>query len=347
MFEIYGLPPNPEGRARYSDWAAAVLPEDLAEQENRLRHTVATCGRDQREFRIVRATDQAVRVIQASEMVIAGDDGKADRIVGFNFDATDIKLADERIRLLNATLESRAAALEAVNQELESFSYSVSHDLRAPLRAVDGFSRMVAEDYAERLDEEGRRKLGVICSETQRMGRLIDDLLAFSRLGRQQTEPEPIDMRELVQEVYNELVAQEPPDRKLQLDLQPLPVVEGTRTMIRQVWVNLVSNAIKFTKGREVGEIEIAAQPGEDGVLVFRIKDNGAGFDMRFADKLFGVFQRLHSPNEFPGTGVGLALVQRIVSRHGGRIWAVGEVDHGATFYFTLAARNQPLAGSS
>ena len=230
----------------------------------------------------------------------------------------------------------RTAQLTAANQELEAFSYSVSHDLRAPLRAVDGFSRMVADDYAEKLDDEGRRRLEVIRSETQRMGQLIDDLLTFSRLGRQQTKPETIDMRSLAQEVYDELVAEEPPGRKLKLDLQPLPAVEGTRTMIRQVWVNLIGNAIKFTKGKEVGEIEIAAQPGEDGVPVFRIKDNGAGFDMRFADKLFGVFQRLHSPMEFPGTGVGLALVQRIVHRHGGRVWAFGEVDHGATFYFTL-----------
>jgi light-regulated signal transduction histidine kinase (bacteriophytochrome) len=177
--------------------------------------------------------------------------------------------------------------------------------------------------------------LGVIRSEAQRMGRLIDDLLAFSRLGRQPIESARISMHALAQEVFDELSEVEA-DRKIQLDLHPLPPALGTVAMIRQVWINLIGNAIKFTKEREIAVIEIGVTQGDDGGPVYYIKDNGVGFDMRYVDKLFGVFQRLHSQQEFPGTGVGLALVQRIVQRHGGRVWAEAEVNHGATFYFTL-----------
>ena len=267
------------------------------------------------------------------------DQGNVIGIIGISRDITQRKQAEEEIRQLNASLEQRVrertAELEASNKELENFSYSISHDLRAPLRAVDGFSRMILEDNAARLDDDGRRMLGVIRSETQRMGRLIDDLLAFCRLGRQQTEPVPIDMHSLARTVFDELAARDPA-RKLRLNLHPLPPACGTQAMIRQMWVNLIGNAIKFTKGREVGEIEIGTRKGEDGERIYFVKDNGAGFDMRHAGKLFGVFQRLHGAEEFSGTGVGLALVQRIVQRHGGRVWAEADLGRGATFYFTI-----------
>ena len=335
MFAIYGMPETPNGLVSYRDWQARVLPDDLAVQVARLEHTLATCGQDQREFHIVRASDQAVRVIQAAERVVPGANGEAARIVGVNLDITERKQAEEEISGLNADLQRRAAELIDSNKELEAFSYSVSHDLRAPLRAVDGFSRMVLTDYASQLDDEGRRMLGVIRSEAQRMGRLIEDLLAFSRLGRQPIESARIEMQRMAQLVFDELTAQEPKER-LRLALPLLPPACGSEAMIRQVWVNLIGNAIKFTKERELAEIEIGAWDDGDSVQIYYVKDNGIGFDMCHVDKLFGVFQRLHSQEQFPGTGVGLALVQRIVKRHGGRIWAEAQVEQGATFYFTL-----------
>lgn len=258
------------------------------------------------------------------------------------------RAAEEEIRELNADLERRVelrtSELLAANEELEAFSYSVSHDLRAPLRAINAFSGIVMKNYTEELDAEAKEMLGHIHQGAQRMSLLIDDLLAFSRLGRQALEPTQVDMTALAQAVFDEL-AKLDPARQLHLELQPLPDASGTESMIRQVWVNLISNAIKFTHGREVSEIKIGAESGGDEGPCYYVKDNGAGFDMRNADRLFGVFQRLHSLDEFEGTGVGLALVQRIVQRHGGRVWAEAKVDEGATFYFTLPG-GEPRAGS-
>ena len=250
------------------------------------------------------------------------------------------RLAEAQIRDLNTSLESRVRErtekLEQAVKELDAFSYSVSHDLRAPLRAIDGFSRMVIEDCAAQLSTEGRRRLEVVRAEAQRMSRLIDDLLAFSRLGRTPVHPEWIDMAALAQNVFEELVVLGPNHRTIDFKVQPLPGVTGAPAMIRQLWTNLISNALKFTRGREVSRIEVGCRPDENGNAVYYIQDNGVGFDMRHATNLFGVFQRLHSAAEFEGTGAGLALVQRIVSRHGGRVWAEAEPDKGATFFFTL-----------
>ncbi|MFN5869216.1 MAG: sensor histidine kinase, partial [Akkermansiaceae bacterium] len=264
-----------------------------------------------------------------------GEDGKPVQFITIRTDISERKHAEERISKLNSALEIRAAALETANKELDSFTYSVSHDLRAPLRAIDGFSHMVIKDHAGQLDDEGCRKLNVIRNEAHRMQLLIDDLLAFSRLGRQPINSILIDMETMAKDVFDELSAQYP-ERKLRLHLQKLPPALGSESLIRQVWINLISNAIKFTRDREIGEIEIGAQDGGDSGQIYSIKDNGVGFDMRHANKLFGVFQRLHNQEEFSGTGVGLALVQRIIIRHGGLVWAEAKIDHGATFYFSL-----------
>ncbi|MBI3919314.1 MAG: PAS domain S-box protein [Betaproteobacteria bacterium] len=259
------------------------------------------------------------------------------KVTGSFQDITDRKRAEDEIRALNATLErrvaERTAELEAANKELESFSYSVSHDLRAPLRALDGYSRMLEEDYGDKLDEEGRRLLGVVRDSSQNMGALIDDLLAFSRLGRKAITAIEVDMNALVREVLNELrpVAGESAQRCV---IEPLPAAWCDRALLRQVWVNLLSNAFKFAGKREQPVIKVAGHHA--GENVYSVSDNGAGFDMQYYDKLFGVFQRLHSNDEFPGTGAGLAIVRRVVTRHGGRVWAEGKVNEGATFYFAL-----------
>lgn len=233
--------------------------------------------------------------------------------------------------------EQAKALLESVNKELEAFSYSVSHDLRAPLRAISGFSQAVIEDCAPKLDDEGKRYLGLIQENAHRMGRLIDDLLKFSRLGRQQMAESEIDMDATAKSVFDELIA-ETPGRKIEFTMHPSPQVYGDASMIRQVLTNLLSNAIKFTRTRDGAFIEFGYLPEmEEGA--YYIKDNGVGFDMQYVDKLFGVFQRLHSISEFEGTGVGLALVNRIITRHGGRVWAESKVNQGTTFYFALPRR--------
>jgi PAS domain S-box-containing protein len=226
-------------------------------------------------------------------------------------------------------------AIQALNKELEAFSYSVSHDLRAPLRAIHGFVRILLEEYGAEIQGEARRYLDLVASNARQMGRLVDDLLQFSRMGRQQLNKQPVSANSLVRRALEQL---QPvlEGRLVELTIGELPSVEADASLLQQVFLNLIGNAIKYTKGREPARIEVGALTEPNGDLVYFVKDNGAGFDMQYAHKLFGVFQRLHRAEEYEGTGVGLALVHRIITKHGGRVWADAAVGNGATFFFTV-----------
>ncbi|TDK21102.1 PAS domain-containing protein [Luteimonas aestuarii] len=258
--------------------------------------------------------------------------------------ASDVSLAkanERQISELNRQLEGKVEQVSDVNRELEAFSYSVSHDLRAPLRHIAGFGDKLGRHLGESLDDKGRHYLEVMVSSARRMSALIDDLLVYSRLGRSAMRTQLVDMQSLASETRAMLdanSASDHPDHRIEWRIAPLPVVAGDENMLRQVWLNLLGNAVKYSQASEPARIEVACSRDADGAHHFQVRDNGAGFDMQYAGKLFGVFQRLHSANEFPGTGIGLASVRRVLSRHGGRIWAEAEPGAGATFHFTLPA---------
>ena len=239
----------------------------------------------------------------------------------------------ERKRL-EQEVQQRSAAFEAANKELEAFSYSVSHDLRAPLRAIDGFSRILLEDHIAHLPADAQRYLHAVRNNSQQMGRLIDDLLTFARLSRQPLSKQLVRPADLVQQCVEELRAEQQ-GRRVEMAIGDLPACQADPALLKQVWLNLISNALKYTRKQEMAVIAVGCQE-QDSATAYFVRDNGVGFDMRYADKLFGVFQRLHRAEEYAGTGVGLAIVQRIIHRHGGRVWAEAAVNHGATFYFTL-----------
>jgi PAS domain S-box-containing protein len=258
-------------------------------------------------------------------------------------DITHEKQAEEANRTLNCELELAVAEMKAANEELEAFSYSVSHDLRAPLRHVHGFVDLLRRSSQERLDETGQRHLDTIARAARTMGLLIDDLLAFSRVSRTQPRREPVDLGFLVREVVQPM-GLEPAQPRIHWRIGDLPQVLADPALLRIVLVNLIGNAVKYSRTRSQPRIEVDALPGEDGQTVVFVRDNGVGFDMQYAGKLYGVFQRLHRAEEFEGTGIGLATVRRIVTRHGGRTWAEARPDEGATFYFTLPRAAVPAA---
>jgi PAS domain S-box-containing protein len=273
------------------------------------------------------------------------DNGNLLGTEGIIRDITGRKKAEEEIRLLNEVLEQRVRVrtqqLETAVQELEAFSYSVSHDLRAPLRAINGYAHILTDDYSPKLDKEGKRVCSIISKETKRMSCLIDELLAFARLGRVELQSYVINMDTLVNSVFQELTT--PTERQsISFEVSPLEMAFGDPSLLRQVWVNLISNAIKFSSYKEQRIIQISSHQKENEII-YSVKDNGAGFDMRYAQNLFGVFNRMHSEKEFEGTGVGLAIVQRIINRHGGHVWGEGDVDNGATFHFSLPKRESAL----
>jgi PAS domain S-box-containing protein len=277
-----------------------------------------------------RAKDGSYYWVDTTIIPFLDESKKPYQYVAIRFDITERKKIEEEFRLLNEQLETR---VQLRTEELEAFSYSVSHDLRAPLRAVNGYAQILEEDYSDKLDDEGNRLLGVIRDNAKKMGNLIDDLLAFSGLGRKQLMLTRIDMNELVKNLLSET-------GKIQIDhaevkYNNLHEIYADYSLIHQVMMNLISNSIKYSAKVEKPVIEINSAI-EKNQYVFSVKDNGAGFDMRYYDKLFGVFQRLHTGTEFEGTGVGLAIVKRIVDKHGGKVWGNGEVGKGAIFYFSI-----------
>jgi light-regulated signal transduction histidine kinase (bacteriophytochrome) len=246
--------------------------------------------------------------------------------------------SQQALEELNSSLEKRVAErtadVMASNRELEAFTYTVSHDLRAPLRAIDGFTQIMIEDYEPQFDEEGKKICSMIRENAQRMGRLIEDLLAFSRISRSAIATTSINMYSTALSVFQEITTNKKIDH-IDFSIEPIPPIPGDLPMLRQVWFNLFDNALKFSSRTSNPAISVTYRI-EGNMIVYCVKDNGAGFDMQYADKLFSVFQRLHSTKEYEGTGVGLAIVQRIIHKHGGRVWASSQIDEGASVYFSL-----------
>jgi len=332
---MFGLAPEIE--MTDERFEQALHPDDRLSTDLAIREALENQTDFNTEYRVI-WPDGSSHWIAAQGHGYYDETGQAIHMTGVTFDITERKQVEEEIRKLNAELEQRVrertAQLETTNKELEAFSYSVSHDLRAPLRGIDGWSQALLEDYHDKLDEQAQQYIERVRSETQRMGHLIDDMLQLSRLTRAEMVKEQVDLSALAQTIVERL-KQDEPHRQVDFNIQAGLIAEGDSHLLEAVLANLLGNAFKFTSKRtdariEFGQTELQGQP------VFFVHDNGAGFDMAYSQKLFGAFQRMHRLTEFPGTGIGLATVQRVIHRHGGRVWAESEIDHGATFYFTL-----------
>jgi PAS domain S-box-containing protein len=298
-----------------------------------IRAELLRTGRWDGELKKTRA--DGTEVVVASRWSLRRDEQERPvAVLETNNDITERKRREQEIQSLNQELAKRSTALESINKELEAFAYSISHDLRAPLRHMAGYTELLQKKASSGLDEKCNHYIMMMLDSAKRMGNLIDDLLAFSRIGRAETQKTLVNLAQLVREALTE-VREDTEGRNIAWKIGTLPDFYGDRSMLRLVLVNLISNAIKFTRTRTQAEIEIGSANGNGDELIVFIRDNGVGFDMKYVNKLFGVFQRLHQANEFEGTGIGLATVQRIIHRHGGNVWAEGVVDKGATFYFS------------
>jgi PAS domain S-box-containing protein len=334
--ELYGMDPGQRSQplARIGDgaWSDNVLLQRL--------NDVLLRDRELWDYDMVQRTVDGVdRHVVINARRLQQHDGGMTSLLLTVSDVTTRALAEQQVNELNRQLEGKVTQISDVNRELEAFSYSVSHDLRAPLRHIAGFARKLEQHLGDRVDEKSAHYIEVIASSAQRMAVLIDDLLVFSRLGRGALRLQAVDMQSLVDEA-RVLAESGVSDRRIVWTIAPLPMVIGDENMLRTVWQNLLGNAVKYTGQCEVARIAVSVQQGRSGDYEFTVSDNGAGFDMQYADKLFGVFQRLHRASEFPGNGIGLANVRRIVARHGGRVWAEAEPGRGAHFHFSLPATN-------
>jgi PAS domain S-box-containing protein len=336
--ELYGV--SEDSRAEYLDdigqgaWTDGVL-------QQRLRDVLLR-DRELWDYELTQRTmDGVERHVVINARRLQQQDSENPALLLTVSDITARALVEQQVKELNHQLEGKVTQISDVNRELEAFSYSVSHDLRAPLRHITAFAQKLETHLGAEVDQTSQHYLSVIRDASQRMAQLIEDLLVFSRLGRGALRLQAVDMQSLVEEARG-LAESETPGRHIVWQIEPLPVVVGDENMLRTVWQNLIGNAVKYTSQRETARVEISAKQNDAGDHEFTVSDNGAGFDMRYVDKLFGVFQRLHKASEFPGNGIGLANVQRIVMRHGGRVWAEGEPGRGARFHFTLSGVEPP-----